>query len=674
MAKRGRPTKTESILRSMKNKPEQRTAIATDMYLPNHSGIASHPESKKNFVPYTGANANIDIGNYNLTTTGTINSSFFQGDVFTARANGLFALTDGTCGMRRITDTNKLLGKDGFIFATGEESDTVATMDVNGNTTFNGKVVTNEIVNRTGTDITLSGHLVPASNNALDLGSASNAMQSIYFDTNISDGTNNLTMLNLKTAYDHSQDNTQAHSDYLINNGNDATTGELTAAGFVTTTGLTINNATSQTALYTTQDNTHDIGSTSFHSFRNIYMKGSLTDDTNSVTVAQARTGYNHSQISGTDTVHPTATENQHWDNGYVHSINNSQAHSDYLLNNDDDTTTGELTAAGLVTTTNISIPTTTSSVGLIKQNGVTIFHTYVPTQQSPTYSNTFIGEGAGSFILDNTANAYRGTGNVAIGEAALGKATTGFYNFAMGTNALRDLTTGYNNVAIGHQAGANIEGGEDNFYFGRDTGVLTTSGGRNLAIGTNALRQNVSSDKNVAMGYQAGYYVTGGSNILLGSYAGKYHTTEGNRLIVDSQVRSNKADEISDALIYGVMAADPLNQQIKFNAGVASGTKTFSTEGPTDNVDVTGINTLFVDTSSNNVTIGGFVGGATGQRLAIVKVASANTLTLENNEGTGNQDIRTHDDADEVLGGGKYGGFDLVFNGTYWHDINHKA
>lgn len=35
------------------------------------------------------------------------------------------------------------------------------------------------------------------------------------------------------TAYTHSQDNTQAHSDYLINNGNDSTTGALTANNFI---------------------------------------------------------------------------------------------------------------------------------------------------------------------------------------------------------------------------------------------------------------------------------------------------------------------------------------------------------------------------------------------------------------------------------------------------------
>jgi hypothetical protein len=45
---------------------------------------------------------------------------------------------------------------------------------------------------------------------------------------NITDGTNSLTVANAKTAYDHSQDNTQAHSDYLINSGADEAVGPLT--------------------------------------------------------------------------------------------------------------------------------------------------------------------------------------------------------------------------------------------------------------------------------------------------------------------------------------------------------------------------------------------------------------------------------------------------------------
>lgn len=39
MAKKGRPNKTESVLRNMKSRPEPRTPIATEAYIPNLSGV-----------------------------------------------------------------------------------------------------------------------------------------------------------------------------------------------------------------------------------------------------------------------------------------------------------------------------------------------------------------------------------------------------------------------------------------------------------------------------------------------------------------------------------------------------------------------------------------------------------------------------------------------------------
>ncbi len=64
---------------------------------------------------------------------------------------------------------------------------------------------------------------------------------------------------------------------------------------------------------------------------------------------------YTHSQIAGGDSVHVSTTENTQWDTAYTHSQNNSQAHSDYLLNSGDDETSGTLTAAGFATAGSIA-------------------------------------------------------------------------------------------------------------------------------------------------------------------------------------------------------------------------------------------------------------------------------------------------------------------------------
>ena len=117
---------------------------------------------------------------------------------------------------------------------------------------------------------------------------------------------------------------------------------------------------------------------------------------------------------------------------------------------------------------------------------------------------------------------------------------------------------------------------------------------------------------------------------------------------------------------------ADP-HSKLEVNGAISSACSLFSTEGPTDNVDVSGINTLFIDTSSNDVTIGGLAGGVDGQYLHIIKRGSANILKLEHDEGGGSQDLNLHDGADETIGAGKFGGFSFVCCSGEWWSTQHK-
>ncbi|MBA7606360.1 hypothetical protein ES703_13508 [subsurface metagenome] len=101
--------------------------------------------------------------------------------------------------------------------------------------------------------------------------------------------------------------------------------------------------------------------------------------------------------------------------------------------------------------------------------------------------------------------------------------------------------------------------------------------------------------------------------------------------------------------------------------------TRTFST-GPAqqNDVDVSNVNVLFLDCSANDIVIGGFVGGANGQVLHIVRLcAAANDATLKHNAGTGNQDIFLHAGGDETLTG-EYGGWTLACDGSNWYDVSH--
>ncbi len=101
--------------------------------------------------------------------------------------------------------------------------------------------------------------------------------------------------------------------------------------------------------------------------------------------------------------------------------------------------------------------------------------------------------------------------------------------------------------------------------------------------------------------------------------------------------------------------------------------TRTFTTgPAPQDDVDISNVNVLFIDTTANDITIGGFVGGVNGQVLHIAKLKhTGNNMTLEDHEGGGNQDIHLHAQADETLVN-EHGGWNLVCNGDAWYDTSH--
>lgn len=111
----------------------------------------------------------------------------------------------------------------------------------------------------------------------------------------------------------------------------------------------------------------------------------------------------------------------------------------------------------------------------------------------------------------------------------------------------------------------------------------------------------------------------------------------------------------------------------IRATGRLVSGTLTHSAVDPTDNLDVSGVNIVLIDCSANDVVIGAFIGGVNGQTLHVAKTCdAAHDVTLEHNEGTGNQNIFLHAGIDETLRG-EYGGWTLVCNGTSWFDISHS-
>jgi len=214
---------------------------------------------------------------------------------------------------------------------------------------------------------------------------------------------------------------------------------------------------------------------------------------------------------------------------------------------------------------------------------------------------------------------------------------------------------------------GTATEGGQTSIEYGNKqegiridnlgrVGIGTTSPKRILEIRDTAVQINYRSDNGestiINLGDEADDNI-GRLEYDNGTNSMSFRTNTNDALTIDSS--GNVEVEIGN---------------LKVAKKISSATATFSTEGPTDNVDVSGVNTLFVDTSSNDVTIGGFAGGVAGQYLHVVHHKIGNDCKLEHLEGGGSQDLYLHDASDETLD--SYGGWTLVCDGSDWYDVSH--
>lgn len=102
----------------------------------------------------------------------------------------------------------------------------------------------------------------------------------------------------------------------------------------------------------------------------------------------------------------------------------------------------------------------------------------------------------------------------------------------------------------------------------------------------------------------------------------------------------------------------------------IALNSTTVTDAGPTDDLDVDDVNLVLLDTSSNNVTIGGFTNGTAGQVLHVVVIDATNDAVLEDQEGGGEQDIYLASGADSTLSTA-YGGWTLYCDGDDWFDVS---
>jgi hypothetical protein len=169
--------------------------------------------------------------------------------------------------------------------------------------------------------------------------------------------------------------------------------------------------------------------------------------------------------------------------------------------------------------------PTTGSALGVMKQDGIRVLHTYADSglTLAEKRSVLFLGYEAGNFTAT-------GSGNTGLGGKSLSGLTSGGQNTALGYEALNGLTTASGNTAGGYQSGKALAGGGFNSLWGYRSGLSLTSGIDNSAVGASSLEAATSGEKNTAIGRNALLSLTTGSNnTAVGFEALQALTTTGN-------------------------------------------------------------------------------------------------------------------------------------------------
>jgi Chaperone of endosialidase len=189
-----------------------------------------------------------------------------------------------------------------------------------------------------------------------------------------------------------------------------------------------------------------------------------------------------------------------------TNSINNTITSGNFTV------PAGTITSSGNISTTagNLLLPTTSSTVGQIQQNGVTVFHTY------GSYG-CFLGSATAGGQAGNFTQS--GVENTGIGWASCSSLTNGANNTGVGAQTLQTCANGAGNCAIGVGCLQRLTSGSGNCCMGLLTGTNFTNNAYNVAIGHSALtNQGAGGVYNVAIGYAVGgaYTTSESSNILI--------------------------------------------------------------------------------------------------------------------------------------------------------------
>jgi hypothetical protein len=294
-----------------------------------------------------------------------------------------------------------------------------------------------------------------------------------------------------------------------------------------------------------------------------------------------------------------------------------------------DEIVTGTLIVSGNFTSatfaySSIVLPVTSSTtVGLVTQNGSPLLHTY-GTQ------NIFLGSGAGrinaGFIgTDNigmgvnslsSSSLTSGTDNIGIGNYTLDACTTGSVNIAIGHNALTNDTTGWGNTALGYQALQATTTTSNNTAIGYNVLAANVVDG-STAVGSGALQRNSTGLYNTALGYNALNTITAASGCTgIGYNSLLNNTGASNTAIGLSTLQANTSGTDNTAvgvyaLVLNTVGTD--NTAVGYDAlkvntasyNTAVGIEALAANTSGTNNIAFGYHALMAHNASNNIAVG---------------------------------------------------------------------
>jgi hypothetical protein len=241
------------------------------------------------------------------------------------------------------------------------------------------------------------------------------------------------------------------------------------------------------------------------------------------------------------------------------------------------------------------------------------------------------------------------GASNTGVGGSALRFVTSGSYNTAVGHQSLHSNTTASENTAVGYVSLYSNNTGASNTAVGSTSLYNNTTGNYNVALGDRSLAFNTTASYNTAVGYQAAYTSTTGDQITaVGSQALRLNTGSGNTAVGESALAANSSAASNTAVGQGAATANTTGAEL---AALGRGALFSNTTGSYNTA--VGRSSLFSNTTGRwNTTLGyragyskttgdynTFVGTDSGYAIT---TGAKNTILGVFNGNQGGVDIRT--------------------------------